>query len=66
MSREQVKNEKGTKRLVVSASAYVFDEVLSLRTQGTKSRDYKGDDPHASSRRGPPGWPKVVTGTGSL
>ena len=35
MSREQVKNEKGTKRLVVSASAYVFDEVLSLRTQGS-------------------------------
>jgi len=32
-----------------------------LSTKGTKSRDYKSDDPHASSRRGPPGWPKVVT-----
>ena len=50
----------------VGASAYVFDEGLSLSTKGTKGRNYKGDFPHASTRRGPPGRAKVVTGTGNL
>ena len=42
------------KAILGQASLYVLDEVLSLSTKGTKSRDYKGDDPHASTRRGPP------------
>ena len=50
----------------VGASAYVFDEGLSLSTKGTKGRNYKGDYPHASTRGGAPEWPKVVMGTGSL
>ena len=31
-------------------SADVLDDGLSLSTKGTKSRDYKGDNPHASTR----------------
>ena len=61
MSHGQVKRHEE-----VGASADVLDDGLSLSTKGTKGRDYKGDNPHASTRRGPPGWPKVVTGTGSL
>ena len=47
----------------VGASAYVFDQGLSLSTKGTKGRNYKGDYPHASTRGGAPGWATVVTGT---
>ena len=57
---------KGKRHEEDSASAYVLDEVLSLSSEGTKSRDHEGDDSHASTRGGPPRWPKVVTGTSCL
>ena len=52
-------SEKGTKRLVRLPSADVLNEGLSLSTKGTKGRYYNGDNPHASTRRGPPGWPRA-------
>ena len=61
---------KGRGHEEVGASADVFDEGLSfsLSTKGTKGRNYKGDNPHASTRGGPPGGAKVkvVAWTGNL